>query len=102
MAHIDLTDGMKIGSITAYYNNGGGDATFRFEANDDLGGGLPISSTTAWTAAPATTAGPSATAPITGAPSGTSTRPINNTTHYGIYLDASSGFILYRFKIKLK
>jgi hypothetical protein len=102
VAHIDLPDGMKIGNITAYYNNDGGDATFRFEASDDVGGRVDIVKDSL-----DGSAGEEGGAVCDGS---ANCRAIwdrtmivnNNTTHYGIFLSADAGFILYRFKIKVK
>jgi hypothetical protein len=102
VAHIDLPDGMKIGNITAYYNNDGGDATFRFEASDDTGGRVDIVDD-----ALDGSAGEEGGAVCDGSANCHAIwdRTLlinNNTTHYGIFLSADPGFILYRFKIKVK
>jgi hypothetical protein len=102
VAHIDLPDGMKIGSITAYYNNGDGDASFRFEANDDVGGHVDLVDDDL-----DGSAGDDGGAVCDGSSNCHAIWDLNNTvnnntTHYGIYLNVDAGFILYRFKIKLK
>jgi hypothetical protein len=102
VAHIDLTDGMRIGSITAYYNNGGGDASFRFEANDDFGNHSDFVDDDL-----DGSAGDEGGAVCDGSNNCNAIWDLNstvnnNTTHYGIYLNVDAEFILYRFKIKLK
>ena len=102
VAHIDLPDGMKIGSITAYYRNVFANATFRFEASDDVGNHTDLVDDSL-----DGSAGEEGGAVCDGSDNchaiwDLNWAVINNTTHFGIYLDANSDFILYRFKIKLK
>jgi hypothetical protein len=104
VAHADLPDGMKIGSITAYYNNGADDADFRFEASDDFGNHVDLVDD-----ALDGNAGEEGGAVCDGSDNCAAIWDLNNkitntSTHYGIYLDAGQGigFILYRFKIKVK
>ena len=102
VAHIDLPDGMRIGSITAYYNDGAADADFRFEASDDVGNHIDLVDDSL-----DGSAGEEGGAVCDGSANCHAiwdlNTPISNTsTHYGIWLDADAGFILYRFKIKIK
>ena len=102
VAHIDLPDGMKIGSITAYYNNDGGDASFAFQTNDDVGDHVDLVNDDL-----DGVRGEEGGAVCDGSANcraiwDLNTPISNNTTHYGIILAANSGFILYRFKIKVK
>jgi len=104
VAHIDLPDGMKIGNITAYYNNTDSNAVFHFEASDDVGGhnNLVDDSLDG-------IAGEEGGAVCDGSGNchaiwDLNTMVSNTSTHYGIFLDTfpGPGFVLYRFKIKLK
>jgi len=103
VAHIDLPDGMRIGSITAYYNNGDGNATFHFEANDDVGDHVDLVDDSL-----DGSAGEEGGAVCDGSDNCSAIwdlneRINNNTTHYAIWMPVEgSGFILFRFKIKLK
>ena len=105
MAHIDLPDGKKIGSITAYYNDGDAPAAFRFEASDDVGGHVNLVDDNL-----DGSAGEEGGAVCDGSDNCSAiwdlNQKITNTsTHYGIWLDGNidgTGFILYRFKIKIK
>jgi len=104
VAHIDLPDGMRIGSITAYYNNDEADATFRFEASDDFGNHDDLVDDSL-----DGSAGEEGGAVCDGSDNcwaiwDLNEKISNTSTHYGIYLDASggTGFVLYRFKIKIK
>jgi hypothetical protein len=102
-AHIDLPDGMKIGNITAYYNNTGGDATFHFEANDDAGDHVDIVDDGGLDGIAGEEGGAVCDGSANCHAIWDRTGPVSNTsTHYGIHLVADAGFILYRFKIKVK
>jgi hypothetical protein len=106
VAHIDLPDGMKMGNITAYYNNTDGNADFRFEASNDVGDHNDIVDDSL-----DGTSGDEGGAVCDGDGNCSAiwdrTNLVTNTsTHYGIWLSATCpegcGFTLYRFKIKLK
>jgi hypothetical protein len=103
VAHVDLPDGMKIGSITAYYNSDDGTGNFRFEANNDVGGHHDLVADSL-----DGSAGEEGGAVCDGDNNCSAIWDLNdkinnNTTHYGIYLASeASDFILYRFKIKVK
>ena len=103
VAHIDLPDGMKIGSITAYYNNAYANGRFRFEANDDLGNHDDLV-----TDFLDGSAGDEGGAVCDGSDNCSAIWDLNekvnnNTTHYGIWFEAlDDDFVVYRFKIKLK
>ena len=103
VAHIDLPDGMRIGSITAYYNNGDNNGLFRFQANGDTGGFTNLVSDFL-----DGSAGEEGGAVCDGSDNCSAIWDLNekinnNTTHYGIWLGSEgSDFILYRFKIKVK
>jgi len=103
VAHIDLPDGMKIGNITAYYNNDDANAAFRFEASNDTGGHDDFVDDDL-----DGSAGDEGGAVCDGdhncwAIWDLGGIPIMNTSiHYGIFLRTGPGFILYRFKIKVK
>jgi hypothetical protein len=104
VAHIDLPDGMKIGSITAYYNNGLDNADFRFEASNDIGDHTDLVDDeldgNAGDEGGAVCDGDDNCAAIWDL----NWAVLNTSTHFGIFLDTyeRGGFTLYRFKIKLK
>jgi len=105
VAHIDLPDGMKIGSITAYYNDADADAFFRFEASNNTGGHNDLVNDDL-----DGSAGDEGGAVCDGSDNCSAIWDLNEkitntSTHYGIYLNTGGtgpGFILYRFKIKVK
>jgi hypothetical protein len=105
VAHIDLPDGMRIGSITAYYNDGDAPGAFRFEASDDVGDHVNLVDDNL-----DGSAGEEGGAVCDGSDNCSAiwdlnTKITNTSTHYGIWLDGDvdgTGFILYRFKIKIK
>jgi len=106
VAHIDLPDGMRIGSITAYYNDDDAVANFRFEASDDFGNHDDLVDDSL-----DGSAGEEGGAVCDGSDNcwaiwDLNEKISNTSTHYGIYLDADTepccGFVLYRFKIKIK
>jgi hypothetical protein len=105
VAHIDLPDGMRIGSITAYYNDADAPADFRFEASDDFGNHNDLVDDSL-----DGSAGEEDGAICDGSDNcwaiwDLNEKITNTSTHYGIWLDGDvdgTGFILYRFKIKIK
>jgi hypothetical protein len=99
-AHSDLPDGAKIVSITAYYRNQNGDATFRFQANDDVGAHVDLVNDSLDGSAGGAVCDVDNHCAASWEVANQEVN--NNTIHYSIYLDAQDDFFLYRFKIKLK
>jgi hypothetical protein len=100
VAQVDLPDGVRIRSITAYYNDAEARGTFAFQATDDVGG---------YTDLVRDYLDGSAGGAVCDASHNCSAtwfldRAVNNeTTHYGIDWEGiDSNLVVYRFKIKLQ
>jgi hypothetical protein len=100
VAHVDLPDGMRIASITAYYNNADADGRFRFEANDDVGDHVDLAGDDL--------DGSAGGAVCDGSDNCSATWQVaqdvnNETTHYGIDWEGDEiGLIVYRFRVTLE